>query len=560
MPIKYKQKKQKNIYFYKFFVVIISLLAISFVLYVAPNYIKDDITDKTNLIINNNNVTKNLKNDIVVENNVVYISQDDMKTYFDGEIYYDSKYNQIVVSSDTKLAVLPIDNKQIVINGSNVTIYASAKKIDDKYYIPFSEISKNVFNAETEYIKDTNIVVISSLDKELTNTTSTKNNNIKYKPTVFSRTIEKVNQGNNLILISSDNGWSKVQTENGKIGYVKTSTLTNIQKVRDNLTIEKQITGNVSLVWDYFSEYVTAPSRTGTIQGVNVVSPSFVSLKKQGQGDIEDNIGTQGISYINWAHNNGYKVWSMVSNNSMKETTSEILGDYNLRKKLIDNILKEVQEYDFDGINLDFENVYESDKDNYSKLIIELAPQLRDMGKVLSVDVTAPDGSADWSLCFDRHVIGKVADYIVFMAYDEYGSSSSEAGTTAGYDWVEANVKKFISQEEVDSSKIILGMPFYTRIWKISGSSISSDAIDMKNIYSKIPSNANIQWLNDLKQNYTEYEKDNMTYKVWIEDTKSITEKLSLISDYNLAGGAYWEKDRETDDIWKIISEKLNVN
>ena len=35
------------------------------------------------------------------------------------------------------------------------------------------------------------------------------------------------------------------------------------------------------------------------------------------------------------------------------------------------------------------------------------------------------------------------------MAYDEYGASSNKAGTTAGYDWVELGIKKFIETEEI---------------------------------------------------------------------------------------------------------------
>ena len=43
------------------------------------------------------------------------------------------------------------------------------------------------------------------------------------------------------------------------------------------------------------------------------------------------------------------------------------------------------------------------------------------------------------------------------------------------------------------------------------------------------------------------------------EDAKSLRCKLELVNTYNLAGAAYWEKDRETDDIWDMVSEVLNV-
>ena len=380
-------------------------------------------------------------------------------------------------------------------------------------------------------------------------------------PTSFSKTVDKIEKGDNVTVVKDDktaeNGWTKVTTENGKIGYVKTSTLANEKQIREKLNIEKQIEGNISLAWDYFSEYASAPQRTGTIKGVNVVSPAFLALQDGGKGNLVANVGTAGTNYINWAHNNGYKVWALLSNNSDKPTTTEILNDYKLREKLINNIVTAVVTFNLDGINLDFEYLNESDKDVYSRLVIELAPRLKELGKVLSVDVTAPDGSPDWSLCYDRNVIGDVADYIVFMGYDQNGVSSPKEGTTAGCDWVEANIKKFLGQEGVDASKIILGTPFYTRIWTESNGSVTSKVVNMKNIASNIPDGTKTTWDDSLKQNYAEYEKDGKTYKIWIEDVKSLRYKLELVNTYNLAGAAYWEKDRETDDIWALVSEVL---
>lgn len=568
------KNKEKNFYFYKLVVVAVLLSVMIFILKVAPNYIRNDITSKTNLVINNNNVTKNLKNDVKVEDGIIYISTKDIANFFDGDIFYDNKYDQIITSSDTKLATMKIDEKKVTVNGSELNLIASAKKYENGFYLPFSEISKSVYNVETSYIEETDTVVLVSLDRELTYANSSKDNSVKWKPTMFSKTVDKISKGDTVTVVpvktsssstssvsveNSESEWTKVTTENGKIGYVKTSTLVNTKKVRDNLVIEKQIDGNVSMVWDYFSQYVSAPQRTGKIDGVNVVSPTFFSLKKLGKGEITENVGSKGINYINWAHNNGYKVWALLSNDSMKETTSEILNDYKLRENLINNIIDIVVAYNLDGINLDFENIYEADKEMFSRLVVELAPRLKELGKVLSVDVTAPDGSPDWSLCYDRNLIGDVADYIVFMGYDQNGISSPKEGTTAGCDWVEANIKKFLGQEEVKSEKIILGTPFYTRVWTEANGELDSKVIDMKDIYISLPADAKIEWDDSLKQNYAEYEEDGKTYKIWIEDTESIKYKLELVNTYNLAGAAYWEKDRETEDVWQVVSEVLNV-
>lgn len=557
--------KEKRFYIYKLIVVLGFALAVWFVLKTATNYIKDDIVGKTNLVINNSNTTKNLKNDVIVENGVVYVSTKDIANFFDDHIFYDNKYDQIITTSETKVATLKLNENKAKVNGSTVDLVASAKKIREQFYLPFSEISESVYNVETTYIKDTNTVVLVSLDRELTYANSSKKNSVKSNPTMFSKTVDKIEKGDNVTVIPSkngdENGWTKVTTENGKIGYVKTTTLANTKKIRDNLEMGKQIQGNVSLVWEYFSKYAKAPQRTEKIDGVNVVAPTFFSLADSEKGAIVANVGQAGQNYINWAHSNGYRVWPWVANEATnkedKDLTSEILNDYKLREKLINSIVSAVEMYNLDGINLDFENMYESDKDAYSRLVIELAPRLKELGKVLSVDVTAPDGSPDWSLCFNRNVIGDVADYVIFMAYDQHNQSSTEAGTVAGCDWVEANINKFLGQEGVKPEKIILAMPFYTRVWNVTDGGLSSSAVDMKSQSTLIPGDAKITWDDSLKQNLAEYEKNGRTYKVWMEDAKSLKCKLDLVKKYSLAGGAFWRKDQETSDVWKVINENL---
>ena len=53
-----------------------------------------------------------------------------------------------------------------------------------------------------------------------------------------------------------------------------------------------------------------------------------------------------------------------------------------------------------------------------------------------------------------------------------------------------------------------------------------------------------------------EFEENGATYKMWIEDEKSLKEKLSLIKENHLQGAAFWAKDFEDESIWKTIKEK----
>ena len=515
------------------------------------------------LVINSGECTTSLKHDIFFdENRVFYLSQGDVANFYDGEIYYDSKYDMIVTASETELVTMPVDKTEITINDVKKKIKSPVIKKGETYFIPFSEIAEEVFDTEITFIEESNVVKFVSTDRALTTGINTKNKNIvKQNPKFLSRAMDKIPANEKVTIIPTDDSseWTKVMTARGKIGYVKTKTITDVEKVREDAVVKKQIEGPVSLVWDYYSEYVEAPTRSGKIEGVNVVSPSFFYLQKDGNGVVLANVGEKGEAYIDWAHSNGYKVWPMLSNNSLRDTTSTILNDFYLRHNLIEVILYACDIYDIDGINIDFENLNLDDKDALTKLIIELKPRLNAIGKVLTIDVTAPDGSDNWSLCYDRNKLGKLVDYIIYMGYDEYTGSSSSAGTNSGYDWLETNINKFLKQEEVAPEKIILGLPFYTREWKDTGISISTEIVNMRSIDAVIPSGTERVWLDDERQYYAEYQKGNDTYKIWIEDDRSFREKLSLINKYKLAGAAYWNKDRESEDIWQVISEELNI-
>ena len=309
--------------------IIIAIIIIALVLIVGAiggyyvikrNYIVSKI-NQTNLIINNSNATSSLKNNVYIKNGVVYVSKPDIYNFFDNTIIYDEKYNQVVTTSSTKIASLPIDSKQIQDNSSNTTIKAGAIILDEVAYVPISELDE-VYNIKTTYVESEDLVYIDSLDREQQTATLKKDSSIKYKPTIISATLAKAKQGDTLTIANrSDypvpNGWTRVRTENGTLGYIQTGKLNEFKTIREKAEEKAKIEGPISLAWDYYSEYVSAPTRTGKITGVNVVSPSFFYMTKYSTTNIYENVGNEGIAYVNWAHGNGYQVWPMFTNSNM---------------------------------------------------------------------------------------------------------------------------------------------------------------------------------------------------------------------------------------------------
>ncbi len=546
----------------KCFLTILAIIILAIIAMIVNDFVIIDNNKTTNLIINNKNVTSSLKQKVLIEDDIIYLSKQDISNFFDKYIYQDEKTEKIVTTYDKKIAEIGFDENEININGSDKQISAHAIEKDGQIYLPISEMA-DVYNIEISDIKESNIVTMDSLEREQKRAIVNSNCAVKASSNFIAKTVDRVKKGDAVIVVSSDKGYTKIRTANGKLGIIKTNRIENEFLIRENMDEEKQISGKVNLTWDYYSEYVNAPNREGTtIDGINVVSPAFFYLDTK--GDLKENIGDLGKAYIKWAKNNGYKIWPMVSNgvaaNKSLNITSNIMNDYEKRKKLIESIVNKCVEYELDGINIDFENMKSEDKDMYSRFIIELEPRLKEIGMVLSVDVTAPDGGDTWSMCFDRHVIGNVADYTIFMAYDQNGSSSTKPGTTAGYNWVKLNLVKFLQTEEINPNKLILAVPLYTRIWTTNsdGKVISNNSLSIKNTEAEIPDGITKQWNDELKQNYVTFSSGNNTKQIWIEDIDSLKAKISLMKENNLAGIASWEANMAYDDIWTMFKNELN--
>ena len=388
-----ERKKKKIIK--TFFTMIIAVIVI-FIALIINDHIILDKNEKINLVINNINITKDLKNDVLVRENIIYLSKEDIKEQFDPFIYEEEETNQIITTYDKKIAVIGFENNQIIINGSKKEIYAHAMKINEIEYLPISEM-KNVYNIEIENIEETKVITIDFLDKEQKKAIVSSDLPVKSSTNLISKTVDRVKKGNSVVVISDSKGFSKIRTQNGKIGYVKSDKLENEYSVRENMISEKQINGKVNMKWN-------SEINQTQLSDINVVAPLFLNFDNK--GNLTNNVGSRGgQSYIEWAHNQGYKIWPIISNN--KVSVSNIINNYEKRQKLIEQIVTACVKYRFDGININFENITQEDKQNYSRFIIELVPRLKEIGLVTSVKINNQEEND-----LDISTINKVSDYI----------------------------------------------------------------------------------------------------------------------------------------------------
>lgn len=237
-----KKKKNKNLS--KLIKVIIYLIFLIIVFCIAPNYEKSEeycIENKLNLIIDNKNVTKNLKYDLFANNKeVIYISIGDISSYFDSSAIYDEENKQIITTYREKVVKLPIDKNYIYINNRKQDVLSGAVEKDGMYYIPITAMEK-IYEVDIDYINniyEEEILLVDSLTKKLVKADVSKNCNIKYKTTIYSKTVDKLEKADKVIVIEHlENHWTKIRTNNGKIGYIKTKILQNEIHVREDLIL-----------------------------------------------------------------------------------------------------------------------------------------------------------------------------------------------------------------------------------------------------------------------------------------------------------------------------------
>ena len=93
--------------------------------------------------------------------------------------------------------------------------------------------------------------------------------------------------------------------------------------------------------------------------------------------------------------------------------------------------------------------------------------------------MTGYSDSPEWSLVYNRKALADTVDYVVLMAYDETWAKSTTAGPVASYPWVRSHTERMLS--EVPSQKLILGVPFYMRLWHDTNGYAKGETLAMKN-------------------------------------------------------------------------------
>lgn len=496
----------------------------------------------------------------LVKDGTAYISYELAKESLNDHLYKNEEEKQVILTTATDIIKLPFDSAEYTTltgNGSmpyQITFFENGNLyLALEYLVQYTDFQ---YTVEQEPLH----IIINNQWGSKTYADVTKEESIRLEADIKSPILRKAAEGEKVTILEREDDWAKILTEDGYIGYIRSKRLGE--------SYEEQVTNSsfqaaeytsihrdhkINLIWHQVTSQDSNAAFSEDMQdvtGVNVVSPTWFSISSN-DGDLAS---LASEDYVSAAHEKGMEVWGLMDNFSTEIDTTTILGNTASRENLEGQLITEALNHGLDGINIDIETLPEEASESYVQFMRELSVKCRNNNLVLSVDVPPP---YDFNTHYNRKALGEVVDYLMIMGYDEH-YVGSEAGSVASLSYERNGITGTL--ESVSKDKIISGIPFYTRLWKTNASGeVSSEAIGMDHadeILSQYQVTA--AWSEETSQDYAEFTDEEGNFcQIWLENEKSIEEKMKLVQQYDLGGVAEWKLGFERTAIWDVIAKYM---
>ena len=496
----------------------------------------------------------------LVKDGTAYVSYELAKEKLNDHLYKNEEEKQVILTTAVDIIKLPFDSAEYTtLTGNGSMPYQIALSQDGRIYVALEYLAQYTdlqYTVEQEPLH----IIINNQWGSKTYADVTKEESIRLEADIKSPILRKAAEGEKVTILEREDKWSKVLTADGYIGYLKSKKLGE--------SYEEQVTNSsfsgteytsihrdykINLIWHQVTSQDSNAAFSEDMQdvtGVNVVSPTWFSISSN-DGDLSSLASSE---YVTAAHEKGMEVWGLMDNFNAETDTTTVLGNTSSRENLEGQLITEALNNGMDGINIDIETLPEEASESYVQFMRELSVKCRNNNLVLSVDVPPP---YDFNTHYNRKALGEVVDYMMVMGYDKH-YVGSEAGSVASLSYERNGITGTL--ESVSKDKIISGIPFYTRLWKTNASGeVSSQAIGMDHadeILSQYKVTA--AWSEETSQDYAEFTDEEGNFcQIWLENEKSIEEKMKLVQQYDLGGVAEWKLGFERATIWNVIEKYI---
>lgn len=452
----------------------------------------------------------------------------------------------------------------------SVEIYQPGEKGKDGK-LPYFVDGKNIFLSlsliqshtalEVENFTDTEhkrVFLYNAFGKEKQATLTAKEA-VRVQGGVKSPILTDMEKGDKVLVLEKMEKWSKVETKDGFIGYLRNSRLGDEVEIEKSSDFRAPVYSHKSMGEGVHPtlafHQITTREANNTLDTLlpnaaeaNIVAPTWYVLS--------DNAGNfisySDANYVAKAHAAGKKVFATLNNfDAGKVDAKALFSAAKHRSALIENLVKDLKEKQVDGINVDIELLPESAARDYLEFMRELSIACRTEELFLSVDCYVP---YSYNAYYNIKELGEICDYVVIMCYDEHYAGSEEAGSVSSLSYVERGIDE--SAAKMDKNRVIIALPFYTRVWITDANGkLRSEALSITKAKEWITEkNVPLEWKEDIGQYYGVIQDGNEKKEIWMEDEKSMEAKISLLREKGIQGVAAWKLGQEPQGFWSILN------
>ncbi|MCL1987444.1 MAG: glycosyl hydrolase family 18 protein [Firmicutes bacterium] len=503
------------------------------------------------IVIDGERVTESLENppffETINESTEIYFPVEFLREFVDPFIFWDESARSIFISTDTEI---------FRFQGENA--------------LPLTFLQGKYSHVSLDFLPEYNILVISNLkNAEIWELSTTRRTPVRYRPdeTAFIAVQLPTNTPLTAFSYSTDSeqDFIRIRTASGLLGYVSARDISAGQPIFSAFSSDSTFsTGSpfslnspINLVW----EMVTVPQANYVAMenplplGLDVISPTWFNFNPSEPSGTLEVLASR--DYVAWAQNSGVQVWAKVFDTN-PDISQTILTNYQARAYVIEQLLGFIDTYNLDGLNIDFEHIRTEVGGYYLQFLRELAPPMRERGAVLSVATFVP---APWFSQYYHELVGQTVDFVAIMTYDEHYSGSPEPGPVASLPFVERFIAETVAL--IPPHKVLMGLPFYNRVWRVA----ADGSHTISNYGMNYPQTLIAEWdvlpiWDDVIGSYyvnfsTTEDGEPVTYRLWLEDERSIAAKLEIFARHNLGGVAGWRRGLETPEVWVEIYRSL---
>jgi spore germination protein YaaH len=231
------------------------------------------------------------------------------------------------------------------------------------------------------------------------------------------------------------------------------------------------------------------------------------------------------------------------------------------RSAFISGLINLIERYNFDGVNIDIEDVDIEDSANLSLLYREMGAALDRRGLFLSASVPArirdyPPFNP-FSDPFDYGSIGAAVDQFVVMLYNEHGWPGSGPGPVVSIGWMERVLRYTMTKmykDKIVAAVSVFGFDFNLTTGRNTYVTHES-ALNLARRYGREitfdqPTQTPMFSYTDAQGN---------RHEVWFEDARSLRAKIDLAWRLGINGVALWRLAMEDPAIWTMLRNDVVV-